>query len=52
MEFSPSRLTKEDTKKYYGYHGEATHTINNCVELKRAIEGLIKEDKLQQYTSG
>ncbi|XP_004309744.1 PREDICTED: uncharacterized protein LOC101303383 [Fragaria vesca subsp. vesca] len=46
--FPPSRLTREDTR----YHREATHAINNCVELKRAIEGQIKRGKLQQYVSG
>ncbi|XP_004306247.1 PREDICTED: uncharacterized protein LOC101311121 [Fragaria vesca subsp. vesca] len=47
--FPPSRLTREDNGKYCGYHGEATHAINNCVELKKAIEGQLKGGKLQQY---
>ncbi|XP_004308205.1 PREDICTED: uncharacterized protein LOC101307735 [Fragaria vesca subsp. vesca] len=47
-----SSLTKEDTGKFCGYHGEASHQINNCIELKRAVEGRLKEGKLQQYVPG
>ncbi|XP_004297857.1 PREDICTED: uncharacterized protein LOC101306229 [Fragaria vesca subsp. vesca] len=49
QKFPASRLTKEDTGKFCGYHGEATHHINNCIELKRAVEDRVKEGKLQQY---
>lgn len=49
--FSPSKLTMEDIDKFYIYHSEATHHINNCVELNRVVEGLIREGKLQQYVS-
>lgn len=49
--FPPSRLTMEDTRKFCGYHSEATYHINNCVKLKRAVEGLMREQKLQQYVS-
>nr|XP_004297909.2 PREDICTED: uncharacterized protein LOC101304378 [Fragaria vesca subsp. vesca] len=47
--FPPSRLTKEDTGKFCGYHGEASHNINSCIELKKAVERWIQEEKLQQY---
>lgn len=47
--FPASPLTKEDTGKFCGYHGEASHHINNCIELKRAVENWLREGKLQQY---
>ncbi|XP_004298152.1 PREDICTED: uncharacterized protein LOC101300818 [Fragaria vesca subsp. vesca] len=48
----PSRLTKEDIGKFCGYHGEASHNINSCIELKKAVERRIQEGKLQQYVPG
>ncbi|XP_004295941.1 PREDICTED: uncharacterized protein LOC101299850 [Fragaria vesca subsp. vesca] len=52
QKFPPSRLTKEDTGKFCGYHGEASYIINSCIELKKTVERRIQEGKLQQYVSG
>ena len=50
--FPASWLTKEDTGKFYGYHGEASHHINNCIELKRAVENWLKKGNCSNTCSG
>lgn len=44
-------LPTRDKSKYYDFHQDYGHTTKNCIQLKRAIERLIKEGNLKEYVS-
>lgn len=44
-------LPARDKSKYYAVHQDYGHTTENCIQLKRAIERLIKEGHLKEYMS-
>lgn len=41
--------SQKDKFKYCRFHKSHDHNTNNCVELKDAIEGLIKKGRLAEY---
>ena len=41
-----------DKKKYYNFHKGHDHNTNDCIQLKDAIEGLIKRGRLYEYVKG
>ena len=46
---SPSLRNK---RKYYRFHKDHGHYIEDCRDLKKQIEELIRNGKLQQYVKG
>ena len=38
-----------DKNKYYQFHKDHSHNIEDCRDLKEQIEGLIRKGKLQKY---
>ncbi|XP_024171964.1 uncharacterized protein LOC112177966 [Rosa chinensis] len=47
--FPKSKLTQQDTGRFFTYHEDAGHNTNLCVALKNTIESLIQRGKLQRY---
>ena len=41
-----------DERKYYRFHKDHGHYIEDCRDLKKQIEELIRNGKLQQYVKG
>ena len=44
-----SNPTKGDTKKYYEFHKDHSHHIDDCIQLRKEIEYLIKQGNLRRY---
>lgn len=47
----PQTLSTTDKSKFCGFHRDYKHTIENFIQLKRAIELLIREGYLKEYIS-
>lgn len=45
-------LPAQDNLKYCGFHPDYDLTTKNCIQLKRAIERLIRDGHLKEYISG
>lgn len=45
-------LPARDKLKYCGFHQDYDHTTENCIQLKIAIERLIRDGHLKEYISG
>lgn len=45
-------LPAHDNSKYCGFHPDYDLTTKNCIQLKRAIERLIRDGQLKEYISG
>ena len=52
---SPSQmktdLTKRDMTKYCNFHRDHGHRIDNCIQLKKEIEFLIRRGHLRRYVA-
>ncbi|GKG23052.1 hypothetical protein Tco_0388355 [Tanacetum coccineum] len=40
---------KRDPNKYCEFHADTGHSTNECMQLRKRIEGMIKSDKLSQF---
>ncbi|CAL8163018.1 unnamed protein product [Prunus armeniaca] len=45
----PSRQDNRDTGKFYRYHQQNSHNTEDCISLRKIVERLIREGKLDQY---
>ncbi|CAL9019521.1 unnamed protein product, partial [Prunus brigantina] len=45
----PNRQDNRDTGKFCRYHQQNSHNIEDCISLRKLVERLIREGKLDQY---
>ncbi|XP_021817131.1 uncharacterized protein LOC110759386 [Prunus avium] len=45
----PNRQDGRDTGKFYRYHQQNSHNTEDCISLRKIVERLIREGKLDQY---
>ncbi|XP_008240776.1 PREDICTED: uncharacterized protein LOC103339283 [Prunus mume] len=45
----PNRQDNRDTEKFYQYHQHNNHNTKECISLRKIVEHLIQEGKLDQY---
>ncbi|CAL8168396.1 unnamed protein product [Prunus armeniaca] len=45
----PNRQDNQDTGKFCRYHQQNSHNTEDCISLRKIIERLIREGKLDQY---
>ena len=46
-----SDLARRDDTKYYEFHKDHGHRINDCIQLKKEIEYLIRRGHLSRYVA-
>lgn len=47
----PQTLSTQDKTKFCGFYRDYDHNTEDCIQLKRAIERLIREGYLNEYIS-
>ncbi|XP_016647078.1 PREDICTED: uncharacterized protein LOC107880318 [Prunus mume] len=45
----PGRQDNRDTGKFCRYHQQNSHNTEDCISLRKIVERLIREGKLDQY---
>ncbi|CAL2271001.1 unnamed protein product [Prunus armeniaca] len=45
----PNRQDNRDTSKFCRYHQQNSHNTEDCISLRKIVERLIREGKLDQY---
>ncbi|GJX89954.1 hypothetical protein Tco_0343280, partial [Tanacetum coccineum] len=43
---------RSDSSKFCEFHNDIGHSTDECVQLKRQIEELVREGKLSQFVKG